>query len=181
MDYRSLIVIVIALTSAQVVTADAQSVYVAPGGVYIGAGPVYVMPASPNGAQPYLAPGPIAAPVVVAPGPGYEQQTLFTNGGYVTNGGFVTNGGYAAPAYEPPVVSAYGAYVSPRREYVPPATVYGRNGGVYGAQSPHVMRERAYVRSRVYAADEIVPRPSAVVPYYSNNRCVINGRRQYCN
>src|SRR5205823_14217877 len=32
--------------------ADAQSVYVAPGGVYVGSGPVYVIPAPNNGAPP---------------------------------------------------------------------------------------------------------------------------------
>src|SRR5437899_2579924 len=47
MSYRSLVLAVAAFSSMQVASADAQSVYVAPGGVYIGAGPVYVVPA-PN-------------------------------------------------------------------------------------------------------------------------------------
>jgi hypothetical protein len=60
-----------------VASADAQSVYVAPGGVYVGGGPVYVIPAPNNEGGPYVAPtygyeyGPPAvvtpAPAVVAP------------------------------------------------------------------------------------------------------------------
>ena len=42
--------------SIHVASADAQSVYVAPGGVYVGGGPVYLIPAPNNGAPPYVAP-----------------------------------------------------------------------------------------------------------------------------
>jgi hypothetical protein len=56
MSYRSLALAVAAFSSIQVASADAQSVYVAPGGVYIGGGPVYVIPAPNNGAAPYVAP-----------------------------------------------------------------------------------------------------------------------------
>jgi len=71
MSYRSLALAIAAFSSMHVASADAQSVYVAPGGVYVGGGPVYVIPA-PNGAAPYVAPtygyeyGP---PAVAAPGP----------------------------------------------------------------------------------------------------------------
>ncbi len=54
MRYRSLALAVAAFSSLHVASADAQSVYVAPGGVYIGAGPVYVIPAPNNGAAPYV-------------------------------------------------------------------------------------------------------------------------------
>jgi hypothetical protein len=56
MSYRSLALAVAAFASMHVASAEAQSVYVAPGGVYIGAGPVYVTPAPSNGGAPYVAP-----------------------------------------------------------------------------------------------------------------------------
>ena len=90
MSYRSLVLAVAALSSMHVTNAEAQSVYVAPGGVYVGSGPVYVIPAPNNGAPPY-----------VAPTYGYE--------------------------YGPPAVMAPGPAV------VAPTTVYGPNGGYYGA------------------------------------------------
>ncbi len=52
MSYRSLALAVAAFSSMHVASADAQSVYVAPGGVYVGGGPVYVIPAPNNGAPP---------------------------------------------------------------------------------------------------------------------------------
>jgi hypothetical protein len=54
MSYRSL-ALVVAFLSLHVASADAQSVYVAPGGVYVGGGPVYVIPAPNNGAGSYVA------------------------------------------------------------------------------------------------------------------------------
>ena len=78
MSYRSLVLAVAALSSMHVTNADAQSVYVAPGGVYVGSGPVYVIPAPNNGAPPYVAPtygyeyGP---PAVMAPGPAVVAPT----------------------------------------------------------------------------------------------------------
>jgi hypothetical protein len=53
MNYRSLALAIAALSSSHITTADAQSVYVAPGGVYIGGGPVYVVPA-PSSRSPIL-------------------------------------------------------------------------------------------------------------------------------
>jgi len=115
MSYRSLALAVAALSSIHVASANAQSIYVAPGGVYIGAGPVYVIPAPNNGAPPYVAPTygyEYGAPPVVAPGP-----------------------------------------------VVAPTTVYGPNGGYYGAPLS------------AYAA-ELPPRPPVAVPYYGSGRCV---------
>ena len=105
MRYRSLALAVAAFSSMHVASADAQSVYVAPGGVYIGAGPVYVIPAPNNGAAPYVTPsygyGP---PAVVAPPPAVVAPTAV----YGPNGGY-----YEAP------LSAYAAELPPR----PPAVV----------------------------------------------------------
>src|SRR5262245_34521072 len=109
MSFRSLALLVAAFSSMHVASADAQSVYVAPGGVYVGGGPVYVIPAPNNGAAPYVAPtygyeyGP---PAVVAPAPTIVAPTA----------------GY----YEPPAVVAPAPVVDP-------TTVYGRNGGYHGA------------------------------------------------
>jgi len=120
MSYRSFALAVAAFSSIYAASADAQSVYVAPGGVYIGAGPVYVIPA-PNAPVPYAAPPAVApsyygsyygyeygppavaapAPVVVAPGAGYGPE-----------------GGY----HDPPL-SAYGA--APRLR--PPAPIPSAN------------------------------------------------------
>jgi hypothetical protein len=66
-----------------VASADAQSVYVAPGGVYVGGGPVYVIPAPNNGAGPYVAyeygPPPVVtpAPAVVAPATVYGPNESY--------------------------------------------------------------------------------------------------------
>lgn len=97
MSYRSLALAVATLASMHVASADAQSVYVAPGGVYVAGGPVYVIPAPNNGVAPYVAPtngygyGP---PAIVAPAPPVVAPTTF----YGQNGGY-----YGAPilAYEP--------------------------------------------------------------------------------
>src|SRR5262245_50417597 len=108
MSYRSLALAIAAFSSMAVANADAQSVYVAPGGVYVGGGPVYVIPAPNNGAAPYVAPtygyeyGP---PAVVTPAPAVVAPTTV----------YGPNGGYA-PA---PLVA--------------PTTVYGPNGGYYSA------------------------------------------------
>jgi hypothetical protein len=114
MSYRSLWLAIAALSSMQVVSADAQSVYVAPGAVYIGAGPVYVTPAPNVGAYGY---GP---PAVVPPPPVVPAPTAIHEG-Y----GFY----YDAP------LSAYAAAPPPR----PPAPVpyaavpyHGSNRCYYG-------------------------------------------------
>ena len=125
MSYRSLVLAVAALSSMHVTNADAQSVYVAPGGVYVGSGPVYVIPAPNNVAPPYVAPTygyEYGAPPVVAPGPAVVAPTTV----YGPNGGY-----YGAP------VSGYAAELPPR----PPAAVpyYGSGRCVarygYGRQS----------------------------------------------
>jgi hypothetical protein len=114
MSYRSLALAVAAFASMHVASADAQSVYVAPGGVYVGSGPVYVIPAPNNAAPPYVAPtyGEYGPPAVVAPGPAI----------------------------------------------VAPTTVYGPNGGYYGAPLS------------AYAA-ELPPRPRVAIPYSGNRGC----------
>jgi hypothetical protein len=84
-------------SSMHVSSADAQSVYVAPGGVYVGGGPVYVIPAPNNGPAPYVAPtygyeyGP---PAVVAPAPAVVAPTTV----YGPNGGYYAPPAIVAPA-----------------------------------------------------------------------------------
>ena len=113
MSYRSLALLVAAFSSIHVANADAQSVYVAPGGVYVGGGPVYVIPAPNNGAA--LAPTygyEYGAPAVAAPAPSVVAPTTV----------YGPNGGY----YAPPTVVAPAALVAL-------TTVYGPNGGYYSA------------------------------------------------
>jgi hypothetical protein len=121
-----------AFSSLHVTAADAQSVYVAPGGVYVGGGPVYVTPAptAPYAAPAYgygygppavVAPAPpivAPAPPVVAPAPPVVAPTAY--GPY---------GGY----YDAPI-SAYAAELPPR----PPAPVpyYGIGRCAYGGWPP---------------------------------------------
>src|SRR5437899_9323127 len=93
MSYRSLVLAVAAFSSMHVASADAQSVYVAPGGVYVGGGPVYVIPAPNNGAGPYVAPTEYGPPAMVTPAPAVVAPTTV----YGPNGGY-----YGAP------LSAYG-------------------------------------------------------------------------
>src|SRR6266700_2191078 len=101
MSYRSLALAVAAFSSRHVASADAQSVYVAPGGVYVGGGPVYVIPAPNNGAPPYAAPtygyeyGP---PAVVAPTYGYEYGPPAVAAPYSGSRGCATRYGYG-PCY----------------------------------------------------------------------------------
>ena len=113
MDHRSLVLAITAFASVYATNANAQSVYVAPGGVYIGGGPVFVTPAP----APYAAPaygygyGP---PGVVAPAPAIVAPTA----AYGPDGGY-----YDAP------LSAYAAELPPR----PPAPVpYGIGRCAYG-------------------------------------------------
>ena len=84
MSVRSLAIAVATVSLMHIGNANAQSVYVAPGGVYIGGGPVYVIPAPNNAPAAYLAPpygyGP---PAAVAPAPPIEAPTLYGwNEGY---------------------------------------------------------------------------------------------------
>ena len=121
MGHRSLVLAIAALSSLHVTAADAQSVYVAPGGVYVGGGPVYVTPAptAPYAAPAYgygYGPPPVVAPAppIVAPAPPVVAPTAY--GPY---------GGY----YDAPI-SAYAAELPPR----PPAPVpyYGIGRCAYG-------------------------------------------------
>jgi hypothetical protein len=140
MKYRSLAFTVAAFSSLHVASADAQSVYVAPGGVYVGAGPVYVIPAATNGAAPCVAPtngyecGP---PVVVAPPPAVVAPTAV----YSPNGAY-----YGEPN---------GAYYG------------GPNGAYYGAsiRAHHGVPVVAYASERVPRPFVGVPYGRAVVAH----------------
>src|ERR1700756_540796 len=106
MGHRSLAFAIGAFSSIHVADANAQSVYVAPGGVYVGGGPVYVTPAPGNWPAPYAAPTygyGYAPPAVVAPAPAIVAPTATVYG---------PNGGY----YDAPL-SAYAVELPPR----PPA------------------------------------------------------------
>jgi hypothetical protein len=137
MSYRSLALAVTALSSMHVASADAQSVYVAPGGVYIGAGPVYVIPApnhNGNGNGPYVAPTygyDYPPPAVVAPVPPVVAPTIYGPNGHY-NGRY--DGHYYGPKvryYEPPPLSVYGATELPPPR--PPVAVpYNGRGYVNG-------------------------------------------------
>jgi hypothetical protein len=140
MRYRSVALSAAALALAPISSADAQSVYVAPGGVYVASGNVYVAPPPP---APYGPPVPgVGGPAAVYTAPPYGPPPVSV---------------YAAPppAYGPPPVSAYAA--------VPPA--YGAPATVYAAPSPgYVVRERILAPTDAYAA-EYPPRPPAPIPY----------------
>ena len=115
MGHRSLVLAIAAFSSLHVADANAQSVYVAPGGVYVGGGPVYVTPAPPT---PYAAPTygyGYAPPAVVAPAPSIVAPTMYGQTGY----------------YDVPV---YAADPVPR----PPAPVpyYGIGRCAYGGWPP---------------------------------------------
>jgi hypothetical protein len=148
---------VAALSFAQVSVADAQSVYVAPGGVYVAPGAsVYV---TPNPGPYYGAPPPVAAPSVYVPPPvsgapvvAYDDEQPPV---YVAPGGVY---GYGAA---PPAV-----YAAPPAAYGPP--LYSQGGyqaGYYGGyQGGYVMRQRVVAPIDAYAST-VVPRPPAPVPY----------------
>jgi hypothetical protein len=182
MMYRSLLAFV-AVSSAQVATADAQSVYVAPGGMYVATARVVVRP-DPY-ASPYGPPGPVVygAPGVYGPPGVYGAPPVVAPG----------------PVYAPPVVSAPGPIYAPGPEplYGPPpvvtpgpVSVYGGAAPVYGPAPVYIEEEPTYVVSRraiaapsAYAR-EAAPRPPAAVPYGRGDRCVVtlaDGRRAYCN
>src|SRR6266851_6200580 len=137
MSYRILALSIATLASLPVASAQAQSVYVAPGGVYVANGPVYVTPAPGYGAPAvvapnanYLPPANYVPPAVVAPAPGYgpagygparvyaaPPPAYYGDPGYA-----VRERGYAGP----PV---YAAEIAPR----PPAPVpYNYNGNTNG-------------------------------------------------
>ena len=119
MNCRSLAFTVAAFSSLHVASADAQSIYVAPGGVYVGAGPVYVIPAT-NGAAPCVAPtngyqcGP---PVVVAPPPAVVAPTAVysSNGAYYGEPNGVYDGEPNGDYYSSPNGAYYGASIRAHR------------------------------------------------------------------
>jgi hypothetical protein len=126
MGHRSLLLAIAALSSVHVADANAQSVYVAPGGVYVGGGPVYVTPAPSYGPTPYAAPGygyGYGPPAAVVPAPPIVAPTA-AYGPYGTY--------YDAP-YDA-AISAYAAEAPPR----PPALVpyYGIGRCAYGGWPP---------------------------------------------
>src|SRR5262249_46046582 len=130
MMYRSLALAIAALSSTQIATAEAQSVYVAPGGIYVQSARLFVNPA-PYASPAPLVPGPaFVPPAVVVPGPAYGAPA------YVQPAPAYGAPGYGAPAYGAP---AYGAdvYVEPP-DYVEPEPAY-------------VVRERRYLAPTAYA------------------------------
>jgi hypothetical protein len=145
MNYRPLALMIAALSIAHITTADAQSVYVAPGGVYIGGGPVYVIPAPSNGNGTYVEP-------IHGYGNGY---------GY-------GNGGPEPSPYLAPTVVAPGAgdVTAP---YGLNANGYGYHND-YGPTRPPVYYKGDPVLS-TYAWSR-VPRPPAAIPYNGNGRCI---------
>ena len=164
MTYRSLALAISALSFAQAVPADAQSVYVAPGGMYV------------QSAQVFVRPDAYGPPVGVVPGPAYGPPVGVVPG----------------PAYgPPPYVAPSHVYAAP--PYVEPAPLYGApvyGPPVYGEPPVYAEPEPAYVsRARTYAAPfayarETVVRPPAPVPHVARHRCVItlaDGRRAYCD
>jgi hypothetical protein len=180
MMYRSLLAFV-AVSSAQVATADAQSVYVAPGGMYVASARVVVRP-DPY-ASPYGPPGPVVygSPGYGVPGPVYGPPPLAAPG----------------PIYGPPVVAAPEPLYPPPPVVTPgPVSVYGATAPVYGPSAvygpapvyldeepTYVVSRRAIAAPSAYAR-EAAPRPPAAVPYGRGDRCVVtlaDGRRAYCN
>jgi hypothetical protein len=197
MSNRSLALFVAALTSAPVATAHAQSVYVAPGGVYVGAGPVYVIPAPPNGVPPYAAPGPAGAPAVVAPGAAGGPVVVAPSNGTGPQVYVVPGRANGAPPYVAPGAAAGPVAVAPAggngtRIYVVPAPADEAPIAAYAsAGRPHLtppaprerasaVRGRTQAPPRAYAAGQ-APRPRAAVPYNGSDRCIIYGRREYCD
>lgn len=160
MNYRSLALAIASLSFAQIATADAQSVYVAPGGVYIGGGPVYVLPGNGNGGyvEPtlgggVLGPTPYLAPSVAVYGNGNGGGYYNGNGGGYYNG---NGGGY----------------------------YNGNGGGYYNGNGGGDAVLSAYGRARLYGG-ELPPRPPALVPYSNGSRtCIVSrgfGRPNYCD
>jgi len=143
MMYRSLALAIAALSSTQIATAEAQSVYVAPGGIYVQSARLFVNPA------PYGSPAPLV------PGPAYGPPAVFVPGP-----------AYGAPAYGAP---AYGApaYIQPAPAYGAPA--YGEPPDYVEPELAYVARERMYLAPTAYAK-EIAPRPPASVPNARRHR-----------
>jgi len=153
MSYRSLAILITALSSAPATAAD---LYVAPGGVYVGAGPVYVTPgpaAPPYGPAPYAAPGYVVPPPYVGPPPAVVAP---------------------APTYGvlPPINGGVVYAPRHRRAYVGPS-VYG-----YPGDYPAGYGYAGYDAGYGYAGYD-VPRPPAVIPN-GPPRCVYSDGFEYC-
>jgi len=142
MNYRLIALAISALSTAHITTANAQSVYVAPGGVYIGGGPVYVIPAPSNGNGNYVEP-------IYEYGNGY---------GY-------GNGGLGPPPYLAPTVAPGADYVV--GPYGLNGNGYGYRG--YGPPRPPAYYNGAVLSSYGLAR---VPRPPAAIPFNGNGRCI---------
>src|SRR3954469_11365921 len=118
MSYRTLALAVAALTPMHFATANAQPVYVAPGGVYIGAGPVYVIPAPNYAGAGYGAPtysNEYGPPLVAAPHAVVAPTEYGSGGGY-----------YGTP------LSTYGAELPPRPPLAVPSHRNNRCEARYG-------------------------------------------------
>jgi hypothetical protein len=117
--YRSMVLVIAALSSVQASATDLPSVYVAPGGVYIASARVYVAPGVGNGEPPYAAPGPAYAPGYVTPRPAYRAPAVYG----------ATRSAYPPPPVyierEPAYLSDDAAEFAPR----PPDTVPYNGGG----------------------------------------------------
>jgi hypothetical protein len=169
MSYRSLALAVVAFSTMHVANADAQPVYVAPGGVYIGGGPVYVIPA-PNGAVPFAAPSfgyPYGPPAVVAPPPVVAPPV--------------------AVAPPPAVVAPTAVYGPDSGYYGPDAGYYGQGAGYYGpGPGAGYYGQGAGYYEAPFAAYNAAPRlrPPAPIPNHGNGRCVArygyDQHRQVC-
>ena len=175
MSYRPLAlgIAVAALSSIHIVSAAAQSVYVAPGGVYVapGAGPVYVTPSAPiNGAAAYAGPG---------YGNGYETTAYVEPDSDYVGGPPV----YVGPSYGsgygpgPYVGPRYGYGYGPRPYDAGPRYGYGYGprpyaGPKYGyGYGPAVPNRGFYSGPRSAYAAALPPRPRVAVPYRAG-RCV---------
>ena len=107
MMYRSLALAIAALSSTQIATAEAQSVYVAPGGIYV------------ESAHLYVNPNPYPSPAHVVPGPGYGPPPVVVPGPVYGAPAYVEPApAYAAPAYGAPVYGVPPVYVEPQPAYV---------------------------------------------------------------
>ena len=137
MMYRSLALAIAALSSTQIATAEAQSVYVAPGGIYVQSARLFVNPA-PYGSPAPLVPGPAyGPPAVFVPGPAYGAPA------YVQPAP-----AYGAPAYgEPPdYVEPELAYVARERMYLAPTAYAKEIAPRPPASVPNARRHRSSSR-----------------------------------
>ena len=145
MNYRSLALAIAALSAAHITSADAQSVYVAPGGIYIGGGPVFVTPAPSYGN-----------------GNNVEPVYYGNGNGYANGNGYPYGNGYGAPV---PLLAGYGVAAPIGLN----GNGYGYRNG-YGPPRPPAYYNGDPVLS-TYAWSR-APRPPAAIPYNGNRRCI---------